>query len=127
MTVLWIGLGAGVGGVARYGLSRWLQGLVETRMPVGTLAVNVLGCFLIGLLASLLTESSLVRPEHRLAILVGVLGGFTTFSTFAWETLVLGQGGFPASALLNVLLSNVLGLAAVWLGWRLSHLWTAGA
>lgn len=124
MTVLWIGLGAGVGGVARYGLSRWLQGLVETRMPVGTMAVNVVGCFLIGLLASLLTESTLVRPEHRLAILVGLLGGFTTFSSYAWETLGLGRGGFPVAALGHVALSNGLGLLAVWLGWRLSHLWT---
>lgn len=124
MTVLWIGLGAGVGGMLRFGMSRWLQGLVSTRLPIGTMAVNVLGCLLIGLLASVLTESTLVRPEHRLGILVGLLGGFTTFSSYAWETLTVGQGGFPGAALLNIGLSNGLGLLAVWIGWRLSHLWT---
>jgi CrcB protein len=96
---------------------------VTTRLPVGTLAVNVLGCFFIGVLANVLTESALVRPEYRMAILVGFLGGFTTFSTYAWETLSVGQGGFIGAALLNILLSNGLGLLAVWLGWRLSHGW----
>jgi CrcB protein len=119
-------LGAGAGGVLRY----WLGGVVQhwfgasapgwASFPVGTLVVNVSGCFLIGLLAVMLTGPLMVREEVRLALLIGVLGGYTTFSSFGRETLALVHDGQWLFAGLNVLVSNAAGLAAVFAGDRLA-------
>lgn len=119
--LLLIFLGAGAGGTARYLVGGWMQAWAGPGFPLGTLAVNVSGCLAIGFLATVL-EGSLVRDEWRLAILVGVLGGYTTFSSFGKETLALAQDGDWLRAGLNVLLSNALGLAAVWAGVMLAGL-----
>jgi len=114
-----IGLVAGggaAGSVARYLLSGWLQGKAGLAFPWGTLGVNVLGCLCIGFIGAALSGPLLVRGEYRLFLMVGVLGGFTTFSAFGWETLALAREGQFRLALLNVGLSNVLGLAAAWTG-----------
>lgn len=112
--------GGGVGALARYlvhdGVGRWLS----VPFPIGTLLVNVLGCFAIGYLATVFSDAFPLREEYRFAILVGVLGGFTTFSTFAVETLMLLQAGAWALASLNVVLSSGLALAAAWVGHRLA-------
>ncbi len=88
---------------------------------MGTVAVNVLGCLLIGFLGTVLAGSTPVRDEWRFFALVGLLGGFTTFSTFGYETISLLNFGLWERALANVALSNVLGLIAVWAGYRLAH------
>jgi len=113
-------LAGGCGCVLRYGLAGWVQGLTGGRFPVGTLTVNVVGCLLIGLLAVAFTGPMPIREEYRLAILVGLLGGFTTYSTFGYETISLSNSGQFGLAALNLLLSNALGLAAVWAGARLA-------
>ncbi len=113
-------LGGGLGSVLRYLVAGWFQQLSNESFPLGTLAANVFGCALIGLLASLLTGPVLIRDEYRLAILVGLLGGFTTFSTFAWESLRLATGGQYLWATANVVLSNTIGLLAAWLGSRIT-------
>ena len=118
MTVLWVALGGALGSVARYALSgiavRWLG----AAFPYGTLFVNVTGSFAIGLLAALVAADG--RPslgaDARAFLLVGVLGGFTTFSSFSLETLNLARSGALLPALLNVASSVVLCLAAVSLG-----------
>jgi CrcB protein len=123
VALLWIACGGGAGALARYLLSGWSQALAPGAFPLGTLVVNVAGCLLIGLLGALMSGPLLVREEIRLAVLVGLLGGFTTFSSFAWESFALLNDGQWAQAGLNVLLSNGLGLAAVWLGYRVAERW----
>lgn len=122
--VLLIGLGGFFGAISRYGLSGLCQRLAfaEGRLfPFGTLAVNVLGCFLLGLVVQLSEERFLVRPEIRLAVTIGFLGGFTTFSTFSFETFILLNDADWRRAALNLALHNGLGLVAVWLGYRLGE------
>ncbi len=114
-------LGGALGTGLRYGLAGLSQRLSPGTFPVGTLTVNVLGCLAIGLLAAWFSVSQAgadIREEVQLALLVGVLGGFTTFSSFGLETLRLMHGGQTGQALLYVFLSNGLGLLAVWIGWR---------
>ena len=118
--ILFIFLGGGLGSVLRYIVSGYFQRFTDSNFPLGTLGVNFIGCILIGLLASLLTGPVLIREEYRIAILVGLLGGFTTFSTFTWESLTLTGGGQYLWAILNIVLSNILGLAAAWAGSRLT-------
>ena len=118
MTVLWVALGGALGSVARYALSgiavRWLG----AGFPYGTLFVNMTGSFTIGLLAALVAADG--RPslgaDARAFLLVGVLGGFTTFSSFSLETLNLARSGALAPAMLNVAGSVVLCLGAVSFG-----------
>ena len=104
----------------RFSASGVVQRLTEDAFPVGTLAVNVTGCLLIGFLGALFAGPALVRDEVRLFFLTGFLGGFTTFSTFGFETLALLDDGEWARATANVVLSNGLGLLAVWLGYRIA-------
>lgn len=113
---LLVGVGGGVGAMARYWLSTVLQSLFPTAWPVGTLGVNVLGCFIIGGLAYLAEARGLLTPETRALTMTGFLGGFTTFSTFGNETLALMRGGENPAALLNVGAHLGLGLGAVWAG-----------
>ena len=122
LKLLFIAGGGAVGSVLRYLAAGWGQRLIPGVFPLGTLLVNVSGCLLIGYIASLLAGPALVRDEYRLAILVGFLGGFTTFSTFGYETWALVTDREWGLAAANVLLSNVLGLAALWLGHRLALL-----
>jgi fluoride exporter len=113
--------GGAFGSVCRYMVQGWAQNVVSGTFPLGTLIVNVVGCFLIGVLNMLFTGPLPIRPEVRIGILVGVLGGFTTFSSFGWETFALGNEGQSLAAVTNVVLSLTLGLAAVWCGYRLAE------
>jgi CrcB protein len=120
--IISIGLGGFVGAVGRY----WLSGLVQRfsdRFPVGTLSVNLLGSFLLGLLATLFLEKMIINQEIRLLILVGLLGAFTTYSTFSLETLNLLRVGEWQFAGLNILLTVSGTLIAVWIGVALAKLW----
>jgi len=118
MTVFWVALGGALGSVARYAFSgvavRWLG----AGFPYGTLFVNVTGSFTIGLLAALVASDGrpLLGADARAFLLVGVLGGFTTFSSFSLETLNLARSGALGPAILNVAGSVALCLAAVSLG-----------
>lgn len=116
-------IASGVGGVCRYLLSGWAQKLANGSFPAGTLAVNVLGCLLIGFLSAAFAGRWLVREEYRVALIVGVLGGFTTFSAFGLETFALLNDGQYTRAAWNVAASVGLGLASVWAGYRLAERW----
>jgi CrcB protein len=107
----------------RYALQGCVQRLAGGSFPAGTLAVNVLGCFAVGALSAAFAGPTLVRDEYRIGLTVGVLGGFTTFSTFGLETFNLAAIGESRFAWTNVLLSCGLGVAAVWLGYRLVERW----
>lgn len=110
-----VGFGGAMGAMARYGLSGWVQGFVDTTFPLGTLVVNVLGSFLLGLSLYLL-EATAITTEVRSLITIGFLGAFTTFSTFSYEGLVLLQGGEWARGGLYMGGSLILGLVAVLMG-----------
>lgn len=114
--VLFVAAGGAVGSSLRYLLSSGIYAWYGRAFPWGTLAVNVLGSFAIGLLSILLVEKFNVAQEWRLAIVVGVLGGFTTFSSFSWDTLDLMQQGLTIKALFNVLANVMLCIVAAWLG-----------
>jgi CrcB protein len=116
LQILAIAGGGAIGAVARFLISTGVYRILGRDFPWGTLAVNVLGSFAMGVLFVLLLERSLVAPEARAAILVGFLGSLTTFSTFSMETLTLVEQGEPARALLNVATSVLLCLTACWAG-----------
>ena len=108
--------GGGVGSVARYIVGTQIAQRVGLRFPpLGTMVINITGSFLIGLLMTLLTQR-LASPNWRLLLVVGFLGGYTTFSSFEYETLQAVQGGVIWMGLLNVVGSVVLGYLAVWIG-----------
>ncbi len=115
MKFLLILLGGGVGSLARYFAGSAISSRFGARFPIGTMVVNVTGCFLIGLIMTLLTERQ-PHPYWRLALVVGFLGGYTTFSSFEWETYsAVREGGFWIG-LANVVGSVAFGYVAVWLG-----------
>ena len=108
--------GGAAGALLRYWVSNGVYQLLGRDFPYGTLVVNVLGSLAMGLLYVLLLERSATAPEWRALLLVGVLGAFTTFSTFSLETLNLLQDGALLRASLNIALSVVVCIAAAWLG-----------
>jgi fluoride exporter len=114
--LLIIAAAGAVGTVSRYVLSTWAQRLTGAEFPFGTLAVNVVGCFLFGLLMEIALVGSLLPRAWTIALSVGFLGAFTTFSTFGYDTLRRLEAGDFLPALSNVTLSVILGLAATWLG-----------
>ena len=116
MRILLIGLGGGAGAILRYALSSAVQSAAGGAFPLGTLLVNVLGCFGIGVLSGMAEARAFGSPEARALLVVGLLGGFTTFSAFANETVTAARAGAAGVAAANVLLSVALCLAAVWLG-----------
>ena len=116
MQLLLVLLGGGIGSAARYLTGVWITERLGAAFPWGTLVVNVVGSFLIGLIATLADERGRLGPDLRLFLVGGVLGGFTTFSAFSLETLRLLDGREPLRAVLNVLGSVVLAFAAAALG-----------
>jgi CrcB protein len=114
--VLVIAAGGALGAVLRYGLSQSVYRLLGRDFPYGTLAVNLLGSFLIGVAVVLIVERMILSELWRTALIIGFLGAFTTFSTFSFETLALFEDGQMVKALLNIGLSVILCLLATWLG-----------
>jgi len=120
---LLVGGGGFIGSVARYYLGGFvLHRTGASRFPWSTLSVNVLGCIVIGLLAGAAERSHWLSPSTRLLLFTGVLGGFTTFSAFAYESYFLSREQAWGSVVMNVALHIVLGLGAVWLGHRAGQL-----
>jgi fluoride exporter len=109
-------VGGGAGALARYVASTAIMTRFGGRFPLGTLVINVTGCFLIGLLMTLLTGRWNVDPRWRLFLVTGFLGGYTTFSSFEWETYTAAREGDIWAGMLNVVASVMLGYVAVWLG-----------
>jgi len=121
LTWIAVAVGGAVGSVARHGVSHLVHvHHLSNRFPAATVVVNIAGCFLIGLLAGLVARERIaLRFYSREFLLVGVLGGFTTFSTFGLDTLVLARTHTSGLALAYVLSQVGGGLAAVWLGYRI--------
>lgn len=120
-----VGTGGFVGAVLRYWISGWVQHLTRSiAFPFGTLAVNIIGCYCIGLMTQLVESQADISTEMRLLLMVGLMGAFTTYSTFGSETLNLIQDQRFVLAFLNVGLHLVLGLSAVLIGrFTIINLW----
>ena len=122
LKIMLVLLGGAVGTGCRYGLSSWIYaGIERPTFPYANLVINVSGSFVIGLLAELFDGRALVSPVVRASLLTGFLGGYTTFSSFSWETFSLIRDGEWFRATLNAVGSVLLGLVAVWLGVRLAQ------
>jgi CrcB protein len=114
---LWVGVGGFVGAGLRFLVSGWVYQLVPNAgFPWGTLVVNVVGCFALGLLGGLAEVRGVLSAATRLFLFIGVLGGFTTFSTLAYETVTLADGSQVFRAAANVAAHVMLGLGAAWIG-----------
>ena len=119
--LLWLaGIGA-LGTLARYELQGWVQSF-SAAFPWGTLAVNLLGCFLIGIVSIMAEERRLISPETRIILAIGFMGSFTTFSSYALETARLLADRQWLFAFGNLALQNVLGLVAVFAGFIIGRL-----
>jgi CrcB protein len=114
--VLAVAAGSAVGGVARFLLTDAVHHRVGTTFPVGTLVVNVLGCLALGFIMQLALDTGELSPSTRALLTTGFCGGFTTFSTFSWETVVLIQEGSLRRAAFNAIGSVTMGLGAIWIG-----------
>lgn len=125
---LFVFLGSGFGGLLRYWLGSLVQNWSGSSFPFGTLTVNLSGCFIMGVLATACSHPMVIREEYRLALVVGLLGGYTTFSSFSWETLRLINDGQWWLAGLYILGSMALSLLAVGSGAAVMSLaWKAPA
>jgi len=123
INILLVGFGGFIGSVSRYLASGYVQQATKSiDFPYGTLAVNVVGCFIIGFLAQLAEDRGVFTSQSRLFVFTGFLGGFTTFSSFGNETLNLARDSQMMNALANVGANVLLGLFAVWLGRTVSYL-----
>lgn len=121
MNALIVGSGGFIGALARYGLGGLVHRQVpHSTFPYGTLVVNLLGCLLIGLLAGILESRQLFGPEFRTFALIGVLGAFTTFSTFGQETFAMLRNAEYFRVAASVGMHLILGLALVWVGYALT-------
>lgn len=114
--IIAVAIGGALGSVLRFGTSTWIHGLLGRGFPYGTLVVNVAGCLAMGLLFAWFLERMADAAVWRAGVLVGLLGGFTTFSAFSMETLLLVNDGLYTRATLNVLANVALCLAATWIG-----------
>ena len=113
---LMVGLGGCLGSILRFWLGSYIGGRLGSRFPYGTFVINVTGSFLIGMILTILAEKTQWSPNWRYLIPIGFIGGYTTFSTFEYETFRLVQDGQMVTAMLNVVGSVVIGFAGVWAG-----------
>ncbi|MDF2930452.1 fluoride efflux transporter CrcB [Anaerospora sp.] len=122
LEVILVTIGGGIGSASRYLVSTWAAARFGADFPYGTLIVNVVGCFIIGAFMTVATERLIVSPYWRLFVTVGIVGGFTTFSSFSYETLHLLQEADALRAFYNVSLNVLVGFSATWLGIGLARL-----
>ena len=121
-----VGAGGFFGSLARYGLTLFVQRQFPgSFFPWGTLAVNLLGCLLIGVVAGIVQEKQVMTPAASVFVLIGLLGGFTTFSTFGYETFALLREAEFFNAAASVLLHVIAGVALVWIGFT-ATVWKLG-
>lgn len=121
---LLVGVGGFIGSALRYGISGLVHSLARSQsFPYGTLVVNISGCLAIGLLGGLVDTRLVLGPQLRLFLFLGLLGGFTTFSTFGYETLMLARDAEFLRASANVVVHVTIGLLAVWLGLAAARMW----
>jgi len=119
MIWLAVGVGGALGSMARHAVNMFFSHVLERATPYATATVNLAGAAVIGMLAALIASGRLHwTTEARTFVFVGILGGFTTFSSFMLDTLTLGSGGQQSLAFWNVALQTLFGLAAVWGGYR---------
>lgn len=117
LSVLYVAFGGALGSVSRYLVGTWVQTASKSiDFPYGTLTVNLIGCFVIGFLSQLAETRGAFTPESRALVFIGVLGGFTTFSSFGNDTLNLLRDGETVNALANVGANVIVGLMLVWIG-----------
>jgi len=114
--LLCIGIGGFIGAVSRYAVSGWVHKWAGSGFPYGTLSVNIAGSFLLGFFLTLVNTKIILPYEFKNFIAVGILGAFTTFSTFSYETVMQLQSSLFLAAILNILLNVILALIALWLG-----------
>jgi CrcB protein len=119
---MYIGLAGAGGTLLRYWISEAIAKRFGETFPTGTLIVNLIGCFLAGLLFYLMFDRELVNPTLRAVLLIGLLGGFTTFSSFGLQTFALMRNREMGLALLNIGLSNLGGLMMVWAGYSVARI-----
>jgi len=123
LNVFIVGLGGFLGSALRYLIGGWAQGLSKSLdFPYGTLTVNLIGCFVIGFLGELAEARGVFTSGTRLLVFIGLLGGFTTFSSFGNDTLNLARSGQMLNALTNVAVNVIFGLLLVWLGRTVAYL-----
>ena len=121
--LLLLGLAGALGTLARYALTAFVRSTFASQMPWGTWLVNILGCFLFGLVWAMSEDFPSFSPEARLVVLVGFMGAFTTFSTYIFENAALYSSGLYLSMALNILGQNILGFAMFFLGASLVRFW----
>ncbi len=119
MQLILIAIGGALGSVCRYGLSTAVQRFASPFFPFGTFAVNVAGCLLFGIIMGAARERFVLGPSARAFLLIGILGGFTTFSTFTYETFALLQDGELLRGFANAAGQLICGLAALWAGYAM--------
>ena len=120
--ILLIGIGGAIGAIMRHFMGNWMHSLLgNSSFPYGTLAIIVLGCLLIGALIGISETRHELSSESRAFLMVGLLGGFTSFSTFGYETMSLMRDGSLIAAASNATVHIVFGLAAVWIGYAASQ------
>jgi len=123
LNIIFVALGGALGSVMRYLLGTWTQSASQSiDFPYGTLTVNLIGCFVIGFLSQLAETRGAFTPESRALVFMGMLGGFTTFSSFGNDTINLMRDGETFNAFANIGANVILGLILVWLG-RIAAYW----
>ena len=119
--ILLVGIGSAIGGIGRFLLGKMIYTAWTRQFPLPTLVINILGCFLIGLLMGFSEKNGLLTAPQRLLLATGLCGGFTTFSAFAWETIVLMRSGAYSMILSYLTASVCLGILAAWFGLSLTR------
>ena len=121
MRIFWIMVFGAIGTLARYALHGLVQFRTPGTFPTGTLAVNLSGCFFLGLIGEFTLNHLVISPDWRMAITIGFFGGFTTFSSFGWETIKMLEDGEWQRAALYVAISVSAGLLLTWMGIRVAN------
>lgn len=120
-SIFLIGIGGFIGSILRYLVTIWSQNLFkEFSFPLGTLIVNITGCLLLGLLNGFAENHQFFNSQVRLFMFVGILGSFTTFSTFGYETIEMMQNGDSFKAMLNITIQVIVGLFAAFIGFQIA-------